>query len=79
MNLQLVKDALLAKWRWKLLVGDSWIWRDILIARYEDIYFSSYNGGMAMGLRSSSSWWKKISLIGTKEKGRSDWFFLWYS
>lgn len=73
-DLWMINFSLLMKWKCRLLLEDSRLWRDILIARYEGIFTFSYSGCMVRGLHSSLSWWKDISLLRTKEKCSSYWF-----
>lgn len=73
-NLKLVNLSLLTKWSWTLLVEDSNLWRDILITRYDETFISSHWGARCKGLWSSSSWWKEICLLRSKEECNFDWF-----
>lgn len=73
-DLRLVNLALLSKWRCSLLVGDSSLRRDIMVARYRGFSISSPSGGWAKGFQTSSYWWKDTSLLGIKKDCRSYWF-----
>jgi len=71
--LRQVNLALLAKWRWRYLLGDGGLWRDILIACYGVCYPSPHLGGRPSGLR-GVSWWSNISLLGGDREATGDWF-----
>jgi len=74
-DLRQVNLALLAKWQWRYLIGEGGLWRDILIARYEECYPSPHLGGRPSRLRGVSSWWSNISLLGgDREASREYWF-----
>lgn len=73
-DLRLVNLALLGKWRWILLQKETGVWRMIIAARYGSLAPTPHLGGRFCGLRRSSLWWKDVSLLGTKEHARSDWF-----
>lgn len=73
-GLWLVNHALLEKWNWRLLVWDSWLWRDIITTTYITTSISSLSGGRVDGFQSSSFWWKNVSLLGNKEEWSSNWF-----
>jgi hypothetical protein len=64
-DLRLVNNALLGKWRWRILSDGTGIWRDILLARYETLFPAPHLGGRSSGLRRASSWWSDVSLLGT--------------
>jgi len=61
-----------AKWRWRFLLGDGGLWRDILIARYGVCHPSPHLGGRSSGLRGVSSWWSNISLLGGDKEATVD-------
>jgi len=46
---------MLGKWRWRLLVGETGLWKDILCARYGAVLVGSTRGGSVRGLRPSSA------------------------
>ena len=73
-DLRQVNLALLAKWRWRFLLGDGGLWCDILIARYEVCHPSPHLGGRPSGLRGVSSWWSNISLLVGDKEVTVDWF-----
>lgn len=52
----------------------SGLWRDILTARYGSLFIPSYRGGRISSFYSSSSWWKEIFLLRTKEDRNFVWF-----
>lgn len=66
--------ALSPNWRRRLLTKDSSFWSVILVDRHEAKIVSSLHGEMIIGLWSSSSWWKWVSLVGTKEVDSPYWF-----
>lgn len=43
-DLWLVNLALLANWRWPLIIGASGLWCDILVARHNSLVVSSLQG-----------------------------------
>ncbi|MCH80102.1 LINE-1 reverse transcriptase like [Trifolium medium] len=49
-DLHAVNLALLGKWRWRVIVGDQGIWRDIILARYGSLFPSPHLGGVQMAL-----------------------------
>lgn len=63
-DLRQVNLALLGKWRWRFLVGDGGVWRNIILARYGECHPSPDLGGRPSSLRGASSWWSNISLLG---------------
>jgi hypothetical protein len=69
-----VNLALLAKWRWRYLLEEGGLWRDLLIARYGVCYPSPHLGGKPSGLRNASPWWSVISTLGTDKDVIGDWF-----
>jgi len=73
-DLRQVNLALLAKWRWRYLVGDGGIWNNIISARYGGCLPSPHLGGRPSGLRGASSWWSNISLLGGDKEAAVDWF-----
>jgi len=73
-DLRQVNLALLAKWRWRYLLGEGGIWRDIIFARYGGCLPSPHFGGRPSGLRGVSSWWSNISLLRGAREASGDWF-----
>lgn len=73
-DLRQVNLALLAKWRWRYLLGDGGLWQDILTACYGVCYPSPHLGGRPSGLRGVSSWWSNITLLGGEKEATEDWF-----
>jgi hypothetical protein len=69
-----VNLALLSKWRWRYLLEDRGIWRDIISVRYGGCQPSPHLGGRPSGLRGVSSWWSNISLLGGDREVSGDWF-----
>ncbi|XP_057447160.1 uncharacterized protein LOC130738983 [Lotus japonicus] len=61
-NWRLFNVALLAKWRWRLMVGDSGLWSCILNYKYKGGYHEK-----------ASIWWKDLFSI-CFESGSSNWF-----
>jgi len=73
-DLRQVNLTLLAKWRWRLLLGDGGIWKNIISARYGDCLPSPHPGGRPSGIRGASSWWSNISLLGGDKEATGDRF-----
>jgi hypothetical protein len=73
-DLRLVNDALLGKWRWRILQERKEVWREIIFARYGAMFPAPHLGGRPSGLMRGSSWWKDVSLLGTHMESHSDWF-----
>jgi hypothetical protein len=73
-DLRLVNNALLGKWRWRIISEGTGIWRDILLARYGTLFPAPHLGGRPSGLRGASSWWSDVSLLWTSVDSQSDWF-----
>ncbi|GAU37888.1 hypothetical protein TSUD_395720 [Trifolium subterraneum] len=73
-DLRLVNNALLAKWRWRILTEGQGLWRDILLARYESLFPAPHFAGRPNGFRGVSLWWSDVSLLGTRVNSHSDWF-----
>jgi len=71
-DLRQVNLALLAKWRWRYLLGEGGVWRDISFARYGGCLPSPHLGGRPSGLRGASSWWSNISLLGERRRMRGN-------
>ncbi|GAU48325.1 hypothetical protein TSUD_351650 [Trifolium subterraneum] len=74
-NLRLVNNALLAKWRWRILTEGQGLWCDILLARYGSLFPAPHFAGCPNGFRGVSLWWSDVSLLGTRVISHSDWFF----
>lgn len=68
-----VNLALLAKWRWRYLMGEGGGWRDIIFSRYSGCLPSPHLGGRPSGLRGASSWWSNISLLGGEKEDARGW------
>lgn len=73
-DLRQVNLALLAKWRWRFLLGDGGLWREIITARYGVCHPSPHLGGRQSDLRGVSFWWSSISLLGGEKDASGDWF-----
>jgi hypothetical protein len=62
-DVRLVNLSLLAKWRWRLLLPDRALWKDVLVAKYgghilTDVDWSNYRLSPK-----ASNWWKVIALL----------------
>lgn len=62
-----VNLALLVKCRWCMLSSAFALWVDILVSRYGISKVTSLDGGRTLGHRSLSTWWKGVSLLGSKK------------
>lgn len=65
---------LLGKWRWRLLVGNSSIWQDVLVARYGQAVASTPVLSSLTIPSFASSWWKDICRMGMESGSWDDWF-----
>jgi hypothetical protein len=52
--------SLLAKWRWKLLLGENEIWKSVVVARYVDGVVGNINLDVEILRHDISSWWRNI-------------------
>lgn len=66
-DLRGVNLALLAKCRLRMLSDVFALWVDILVSRYGISRVTSLDGDRALGHRSLSTWWKGVSLLGSKK------------
>ncbi|GAU11870.1 hypothetical protein TSUD_194930 [Trifolium subterraneum] len=73
-DLRLVNNALLAKWRWRILTKGLGLCRDITLARYGSLFSAPHLAGRLNGVRGVSLWWSDVSLLGTRVDSHSDWF-----
>lgn len=71
-GLRLVNLAFLVKWRWRLLTDALGFLCDIIVPRYGALIVSSLLRGL--GFRSTSTWWKCMPLLESKEDDPSIWF-----
>lgn len=56
------------------MLGAYGSWFDILYAKYGHSHVTSLSGGRSLGSRSSSSWWKGVSLLGSIKDDLPNWF-----
>lgn len=54
--------------------GVSGLWVDILVSRYGLSKVSSLDRGRSLGSNLVSTWWKGVSLIGSKKEDPPNWF-----
>lgn len=66
-HLLLVNLDILSKWRRCLLSRVSGFWVDILTFGYSLHRVTSLYGGQALGYRSVLTWWKGVSVLGSKK------------
>jgi len=71
-DIRVVNVSLLAKWRWRLLVGDNALWKEVLVAKYGDNVSLLLEGTSNTWPRWTSSWWKDI--VSLEEFGGVSWF-----
>jgi len=71
-DIKVVNISLLAKWRWRLLVGSNTLWKEVLIAKYGDNISRMLEGDSYLWPRFSSSWWKDI--VNLHGFGGNPWF-----
>lgn len=64
--------ALLAKWRWRLLIGDEGLWVRVLRSRYGNVSVSHFEGESFRG-RKASIWWKNL-IQSRCSNSTLDWF-----
>jgi hypothetical protein len=62
--------ALLAKWRWRLLMEDGSLWKKVLEAKYGNV--SRLNMTLARGSK-PSLWWKDLLGLGVLRGVEEDW------
>ncbi|CAK8573872.1 unnamed protein product [Lathyrus sativus] len=73
-DLRMVNLALLDKWRWRLMSGASGLCFDILFSMYDYSVVTSLCKGQSVKSHSISSWWKEVSLLGSKKDNPPIWF-----
>lgn len=71
-DIKVVNVSLLAKWRWRLLVGSTSSWKEVLMAKYGDNIFRMVEGDSYLWPRFTSSWWKEI--VNLEVFGGIPWF-----
>jgi hypothetical protein len=69
-DLRLVNISLLTKWRWKLLLPNEEVWKEVIKAKYEGEVIGNVQPGNALVPRLASKWWVDICNIDKD----SDWF-----
>jgi hypothetical protein len=62
--------SLLAKWRWRLLVDDGTLWKNVLEAKYGDVGRASLSIGRG---NKFSLWWKDLVGLGKTSGEVGDW------
>ncbi|MCH79323.1 LINE-1 reverse transcriptase like [Trifolium medium] len=62
-DLRLTNLSLLAKWRWKLLLPEGGLWKEIVVAKYGNSVVGRNNLGEDHISRFGSSWWRNICLL----------------
>jgi len=68
----LVNLSLLAKWKWRLLQGESALWKEVLVEKYGLNITQLEWGNRTWGTRVASRWWK--DLVNLEEGGDFSWF-----
>lgn len=59
---------------WRLILGVSGLWRDILFNRYIVILIAFVLVGRDVSLLYVSPWWRRVSLLVGQGEDPSDWF-----
>jgi hypothetical protein len=59
-DLRLMNKSLLAKWRWKLLMNEGDLWKDIIVAKYGSIAIGNACLGEENARGGASVWWRDI-------------------
>jgi hypothetical protein len=62
-DLRLVNISLLAIWKWKLLIRDDDLWKDVVVARYGTDVLGKKNLGELDITRVGSMWWRDICTL----------------
>ena len=68
-DIQLMNASLLAKWRWRLLDGETALWMEVLGEKYDICNGSMLEGVRYTWPRFASVWWKdvvKLDVLGTQ-------------
>jgi hypothetical protein len=68
----LINVSLLAKWRWRLIDGESAFWKKVLKAKYGAYVDNLLAGGNMEAPRLASYWWKELLKVG--DFGAPNWF-----
>jgi len=71
-DVRVVNVNLLAKWRWRLLVGDKALWKDVLKEKYGACVENMMGGGPCVIPNNASLWWKDIARL--DDFGGHGWF-----
>jgi hypothetical protein len=64
-DIRAVNISLLAKWRWRLLLDDTSLWKAVIKGKYGDLVIGRLEVAEECKPWFSSSWWKDVCLIGT--------------
>jgi hypothetical protein len=59
-DIRVMNLSLLAKWWWKLLLGENEIWKSVVVARYVDGVVGNINLDVKILRHDISSWWRNI-------------------
>lgn len=71
-DIRAMNVSLLAKWRWRLLVGEEALWKDVLVAKY-GVSVGELVTGRSSGVpRWAFLWWKELIKLG--DFGELNWF-----
>lgn len=68
-DIRVVNVSLLAKWRWRLLIGEDTLWNEVLMEKYGNNIGDLVEGGGDVRVAISSRWWKDISNLEGGGKG----------
>lgn len=73
-NIKCFNNALICKWKWRILQEGDVIWRDILTFRYGNLQNHIFCGTCHTGCMKTSIWWKDIQQIDRNSQAEEDWF-----
>jgi len=71
-DIKLVNLSLLAKWRWKLLNGNDFLWKKVLEEKYGERVITLNDTNGVSWPRFASYWWKDLMMM--EGNGGENWF-----
>ena len=71
-DVRVLNVSLLAKWKWRLLDGETGLWKPVLVKRYGPNVTTLVEGAVAHHWRSASTWWRDV--VNLDNFGAQGWF-----
>jgi hypothetical protein len=64
-DVRIINISLLAKWRWRLLVNDDALWKEVIKCKYGEVAVGRVIIGEECRPWYASLWWRDVCSIGT--------------